>query len=181
MLTGTGEKGDIPTDHGLSHRTQDVNREIAEMSVPLAAPEIPFWKQKTLAEMTASEWESLCDGCGKCCLEKLEDCDSGEISHTNVACRLLNVDTCRCTRYEQRRRFVRDCVRLTPESVRGLGWLPSTCAYRLLADGKDLPWWHYLVSGDRETVHSAGISVQGRAVPERRAGPLEHHIVTWPA
>lgn len=150
------------------------------MSVPSAVPELPFWKRKTLAEMTADEWESLCDGCGKCCLEKLEDHDTGKISHTNVACRLLNVHTCRCTRYEHRRQFVSDCVNLTPANVADLGWLPSTCAYRLLADGKDLPWWHYLVSGDRGLVHSIGISIRGRAVPEQRAGPLEHHIVTWP-
>lgn len=151
------------------------------MTVPSTAPEMPFWKRKTLAEMTAEEWESLCDGCGKCCLEKLEDPDSGEVSYTNVACRLLNVHTCRCSRYEQRHRFVRNCVGLTPESVPDLAWLPSTCAYRLLAEGRDLPWWHYLVSGNSETVHAVGASVQGRAIPEKRAGPLEHHIVTWPA
>ncbi len=151
------------------------------MSVPSTAPEIPFWKRKTLADMTAEEWESLCDGCGKCCLEKLEDDDSGAVSYTNVACRLLNVHTCRCARYEQRHRFVRNCVSLTPESVSDLAWLPSTCAYRVLAEGKDLPWWHYLVCGDGETVHAVGASVQGRVIPEKRAGPLEHHIVTWPA
>ena len=151
------------------------------MPVPLAASEPPFWKRKTLADMTADEWEALCDGCGKCCLEKLEDADSGAISYTNVACRLLNVHTCRCTRYAQRRRFVPNCVGLTADSVADLEWLPSTCAYRLLARGRELPWWHHLVSGDRETVHAVGASVRGRAVPEKRAGPLDHHIVTWSA
>jgi uncharacterized protein len=143
--------------------------------------ELPFWRRKSLAEMSHAEWESLCDGCGKCCLEKLEDAESGEISHTNVACRLLNVRTCRCTRYAERRRFVPNCEQLDPENVRRFQWLPSSCAYRLLAEGRELPWWHHLLSGDPELVHEIGMSVRGRAVPERRAGPLEHHIVTWPA
>jgi uncharacterized protein len=143
--------------------------------------EPPFWRRKSLAEMTPAEWESLCDGCGKCCLEKLEDAESGEISHTNVACRLLEIHTCRCSRYAERRRFVPNCEQLDPENVRRFQWLPSSCAYRLLAEGRELPWWHHLLSGDRELVHRVGASVRGRAVPERRAGPLEHHIVTWPA
>jgi uncharacterized cysteine cluster protein YcgN (CxxCxxCC family) len=143
--------------------------------------EPPFWRRKSLAEMTRAEWESLCDGCGKCCLEKLEDAESGEISHTNVACRLLDVRTCRCTRYAERHRFVPNCEQLDPENVRRFQWLPSSCAYRLLAEGGELPWWHHLLSGDPELVHRVGASVRGRAVPERRAGPLEHHIVTWPA
>ena len=139
-----------------------------------------FWEHKTLQQMTREEWESLCDGCGRCCLHKLEDEDTGEISHTNVACRLLNLGTCRCKDYAARRDHVPDCVQLTPEAVADLSWLPSTCAYRLLSEGKDLPWWHPLVSGDPGTVHTAGISVRGRAVAENRAGPLDHHIVTWP-
>ena len=147
-----------------------------------AAPaDAPFWRTKSLGEMTAAEWESLCDGCGKCCLEKLEDAESGEISHTNVACRLLNVRTCRCTRYAERRRFVPNCEQLDPDNVLRFRWLPSSCAYRLLSEGRDLPWWHPLVSGDPELVHRLGFSVRGRAVPERRAGPLDHHIVSWPA
>jgi uncharacterized protein len=145
---------------------------------PVAAP---FWKTKSLAEMTRAEWESLCDGCGKCCLEKLEDRRSGAISHTNVACRLLDVGTCRCSRYTERRRFVPNCEQLDAENVRRFDWLPSSCAYRLLAAGRDLPWWHHLVSGDPELVHRIGASVRGLAVPRHRAGPLEHHIVTWPA
>ncbi len=142
--------------------------------------EEPFWRRKTLAEKTRSEWESLCDGCAKCCLDKLQDDDTGEISYTEVACRLLGIGTCRCTDYANRKRFVPDCVVLTPRTVARLTWLPSTCAYRLISEGRDLEWWHPLVSGDPETVHRAGISVRGRAVPEAVAGDLEDHIVHWP-
>ena len=143
--------------------------------------EEPFWRRKTLAEMTRSEWESLCDGCAKCCLDKLEDDDTGEIQYTEVACRLLDLGTCRCTDYSNRTRFVPDCVVLTPRTVARLTWLPSSCAYRLISEGKDLEWWHPLVSGDPETVHRAGVSVRGRAVPEAVAGDLEDHVVRWPA
>lgn len=142
--------------------------------------DLPFWKTKTLTEMTLDEWERLCDGCGKCCLEKLEDRWTRCISYTEVACRLLDVDSCRCANYAQRRHYVPECEQLTPANVRKFNWLPSTCAYRLLARGEELPDWHPLVSGDPETVHRAGMSVRGRAVPKRRAGRLEHHIVTWP-
>ncbi len=142
--------------------------------------EEPFWRRKTLAEMTRSEWESLCDGCAKCCLDKLEDEDTSEIQYTNVACRLLDLGTCRCTDYANRKRFVPDCVVLTARTVARLKWLPSTCAYRLVSEGKDLEWWHPLVSGDPETVHRAGISVRGRAVPEAVAGDLEDYVVRWP-
>ena len=131
--------------------------------------------------MTPSEWESLCDGCGKCCLHKLQYEDNDEVVYTNVACRLLDVKSCQCSKYAERKRFVPDCVRLEPDKVAALTWMPSTCAYRLLSEGKDLAWWHPLVSGDPETVHVAGQSVRGRAIPERKAGPLENHLVTWPA
>ncbi len=159
----------------------------AEPCPTKSAPELElelepeYWKRRPLAEMSRAEWEGLCDGCGKCCLEKLEDADTGEISHTNVACRLLDVGTCRCTRYAERRRYVPNCEALTAEKILSLSWLPSTCAYRLLAKGEDLPDWHHLISGDPELVHRVGASVRGRAIPEVRAGPLEHHIVTWPA
>lgn len=141
----------------------------------------PFWRTKSLEEMTAEEWESLCDRCARCCLVKLEDEDTGAVDYTNIACRLLDHGKCECTRYPQRLSLVPDCVSLTPETVRGTTWLPSTCAYRLLAEGRELPWWHPLVSGDPETVHMAGISVRGRIVAEDRAGDPEDHIVDWPA
>lgn len=141
---------------------------------------VPFWQTKTLEAMTPEEWESLCDGCGRCCLHKLRFEETNDLGFTNVACRLLDLDTCRCTKYETRRRYVPDCVSLTPAEIRSIDWLPPSCAYRLVAEGKPLAWWHPLVSGTPETVHQAGISVRGRAVGERVAGPLEHHIVDWP-
>ena len=139
----------------------------------------PFWKTKTMSEMTPEEWESLCDGCGKCCVHKLEDWDTGEVSYTNVACRLLDLGSCRCGDYPNRKRFVPDCLILSVNAVEEMDWLPETCAYRVVADGKDLAWWHPLVSGDPETVHQAGISVRGRVISERRAGDLTDHIVDW--
>jgi len=140
----------------------------------------PFWKTKRLSQMSRAEWESLCDGCGRCCLHKLRYEDTAALAYTNVACRLLDLNTCQCGDYENRRRRVPDCVQLTPQAMREIDWLPPSCAYRRVAEGKDLLWWHPLVSGDAETVHTAGISVRGRAVSEKRAGPLEHHIVDWP-
>ncbi len=131
--------------------------------------ELPFWKTKKLSEMTHDEWESLCDGCGQCCLHKFEDEDTGEIYHTRVACRLLDLKTTRCKDYRRRKHIVAECLVLTPDLVGRLKWLPSTCAYRLLAEGKDLPDWHPLVSGDRETVHRAGISVRDWAISEKEA------------
>ena len=140
----------------------------------------PFWKRKTLDEMSVEEWESLCDGCGRCCLIKLEDEDTGEIVHTRAACRLLNLRTCRCGDYAGRFAKVPDCVSLTPDGARDLAWLPETCAYRLVARGEDLPWWHPLVSGDAETVHEAGISVRGIAVSEKRVrGRYERYLLKW--
>lgn len=140
----------------------------------------PFWKTVPLARMTTEQWESLCDGCGRCCLHKLRDEDTEELSFTDVSCRLLDTTTCRCRKYPTRRDFVPDCVSLTPDTLAEIDWLPPSCAYRRLQEGKDLAWWHPLVSGTPETVHTAGVSVRGRAVDERRAGMLEHHIVEWP-
>ncbi|MEZ5923902.1 MAG: YcgN family cysteine cluster protein [Hyphomicrobiaceae bacterium] len=120
----------------------------------------PFWQVKPLAEMTAGEWESLCDGCGRCCTVKLEDEDTGEIHQTRLACKLLDIGSCRCKDYPSRHKKVHDCVALTPENVLSLKWLPRTCAYVLVAEGKPLQWWHHLVSGDPESVHAAGISVR---------------------
>lgn len=143
----------------------------------------PFWRRKALAEMTQGEWESLCDGCGRCCLNKLEDEDTGRLYYTDVGCRLLDAQSCRCRDYANRSSQVDDCVRLRPDNVSDLGWLPPTCAYRLVAAGRDLYWWHPLVSGDPETVHAAGISVRGRVsaleteIPDK---DLEDHIVSWP-
>jgi hypothetical protein len=137
----------------------------------------PFWRRKRLTEMTAEEWESLCDGCGKCCLHKLEDEDSGELYYTNVACHLLELRSCRCRRYAERERWVPDCVRVTPANIATLAWMPATCAYRLLFEGKDLPAWHPLVSGDPESVHAAGVSVRGWAVSERDVADFEEHIL----
>ena len=139
-----------------------------------------FWERYSLKELRRAEWEALCDGCGKCCLHKLEDEETGKIYRTNVACRLLNIETCRCADYEHRRKWVPDCVKLTAARMRTIDWLPPTCGYRLIAEGKDLAWWHPLVSGDPDTVHQAGISVRGRALRERDAGDLEDHCVQWP-
>ncbi|MGH7153224.1 MAG: YcgN family cysteine cluster protein [Acetobacteraceae bacterium] len=140
----------------------------------------PFWQTKTLEQMTKEEWESLCDGCGRCCLHKLRDETTQALAFTNVACHLLDCDLCRCRDYPNRSRRVPDCVSLTPATVREVDWLPPSCAYRRLAEGKDLAWWHPLVSGDPETVHRAGVSVRGRVLSERHAGPLELHITDWP-
>jgi uncharacterized protein len=133
----------------------------------------PFWKTKTLAQMTRGEWESLCDGCARCCLVRLEDEDTGEIATTDVVCRLLDTGTCRCTDYKNRARLVPDCLVLKPEMISNLGWLPASCAYRVLSEGGDLAWWHPLVSGSPETVHEAGISVRGRCVRETDVPPEE--------
>lgn len=141
--------------------------------------ETPFWQRKRLADMTPAEWESLCDGCGLCCLHKIMDEDSNDIAVTDVACRLLDLDTCRCSDYPNRRRHVPDCVHLTPETTANLNWLPSTCAYRLVDQGRDLFDWHPLVSGDPETVHRAGISARGAAVSEDDVDDLEDHVQAW--
>ena len=147
-----------------------------------ASAKIPFWRAKTLEEMSGAEWEALCDGCARCCLNKLEDAETGAIEWTNVACRMLDEGACRCRDYDNRCKSVPDCVPLTPDSVRILTWLPPTCAYRLIGEGRELYWWHYLVSGDRDTVYQAGISVRGRTVAENDVPveDLEEFIVDWP-
>ncbi|OLP57980.1 hypothetical protein BJF93_14230 [Xaviernesmea oryzae] len=142
----------------------------------------PFWKVKSLEEMTGAEWESLCDGCGLCCLNKLEDWDTGEIVWTEIRCTLLDGQSCRCRDYPNRQATVPDCIQLTPEEVRTLTWLPPTCGYRKVRDGEDLSWWHPLVSGDPETVHQAGISARGRTLLEDDIDidDFEDHVVDWP-
>src|SRR6476660_3153397 len=145
--------------------------------------DIPFWRRKTLTQLTQQEWESLCDGCGRCCLNKLEDEETGRIYFTDVGCRLLDAETWRCADYEHRLTKVPDCLQLTPENVGELNWLPPTCGYRLVAQGKDLYWWHPLVSGDPETVHIAGVSVRGRVSKSETEVPedqLEDYLVSWP-
>ena len=142
-------------------------------------PEPPFWRTKTLAELDATEWEALCDGCGRCCLLKLEDEDTGVVHDTRLACRLLDIGACRCKDYANRHAKVPDCVRIDAQSVPTLRWLPATCAYRLVAEGQDLAWWHPLVSGSPETVHQAGISVRGFARSEVGVSgrDLERYII----
>ncbi len=132
--------------------------------------------------MTEAEWEALCDGCGRCCLNKLEDEASGEIFWTNIACILLDREACRCKDYANRHCTVPDCLPLTPESLPAMTWLPPTCAYRLVSENRPLYWWHHLVSGSAESVHDAGISVRGRTICETglTAADFEDFIVEWP-
>lgn len=140
-----------------------------------------FWKTRSLDELTTEQWESLCDGCGQCCLVKLEDADSGDVFYTDVVCYLLDQDACRCGDYKQRCILVPDCVKLTPDNLQDLSWMPVDCAYRRLAEGRELAWWHPLVSGSFATVHESGASVKGKAICETEVdiNDLEEHIVDW--
>jgi uncharacterized protein len=150
----------------------------------LAKPEDqPFWRVKTLDEMSEPEWESLCDGCARCCLVKLEDEDTSEIHYTDIACKLLDAPSCQCRDYPNRQAQVHDCVKLTPKAVRELKWLPATCAYRRLNEGRGLAWWHPLVSGRAETVAEAGVSARGRIYASEADLDSElwaERVVVWP-
>ena len=143
----------------------------------------PFWQTKTLEQMNQQEWESLCDGCGRCCLNKLQEEGSDRTYYTNVGCKLLDQQACRCTDYANRSAKVKDCVTLSSRNITRITWLPPTCGYRLVSEGKDLYWWHPLISGDPNTVHEAGVSVRDRVFGTEDEIPdeeLEDHIVQWP-
>ncbi len=146
---------------------------------PLSQPN--FWETKSLSELTPAEWEALCDGCARCCLNKLMDDQTSEVFYTDVACRFLDIGACRCRAYANRFALVPDCVHLTPDMIRSCHWLPSTCAYRLVADGRPLPTWHPLVTGRRDSPHRAGMSLRDHAISEDTVPPdeLTEHIVGW--
>ena len=142
-----------------------------------------FWETVPMDRMNRAEWEALCDGCGKCCLNKLEDEETGEVALTRLACRLLDDESCLCSQYPIRHQFVPECVVLTPKTLRdNLYWLPQTCAYRLVVEGRPLYPWHPLISGEPETVHAAGVSVRGLTIPEFEVGEddWEDHIIEEP-
>ena len=143
--------------------------------------EKPFWQTVKLADMTAAQWEAVCDGCAKCCLVKLQDEDSGEIVFTDIVCNLLDQQTCRCAHYQERTKLVPDCVKLTKDNLDKIDFMPPSCAYRLLHEGKDLPQWHPLVSGHADSVVEAGMSVKGRVIAEMAFdGDSEDRVVDWP-
>lgn len=147
-------------------------------------PPQPFWQTKSLDQMTNAEWESLCDGCGKCCLLKVEYEDTGEIQSTSVACKLLDLESCQCSNYPRRRAHVPDCIDLkTVPNLLALSWLPQTCAYRLIANGEDLADWHPLVSGAPDSVHEAGVSVRFKVISEDDLSNIDEelpgYVVDW--
>lgn len=140
----------------------------------------PFWKTKSLAQMSEQEWESLCDGCAKCCLNKVIDDETDELFFTNVACELLNTKSCQCSNYPNRFKLVPDCFKVTLANRDSFSWLPASCAYRLLDEDKDLPSWHPLITGSQKEMHALGQSVRGKVISEKDAGDLEDHVVYWP-
>ena len=142
---------------------------------------LPFWESKTLSEMTKTEWESLCDGCAKCCLHKLENEDSGKVEYTRVVCSYLNEKKCRCSVYGKRQRLVPDCVTLTPENLDDLSWMPGTCAYRLLHEGKPIPIWHPLITGNRDAMIASDNTVTGKVISEDfvHEEGFHEHIIHW--
>lgn len=141
----------------------------------------PFWQTTSLADMDDAQWEAVCDGCAKCCLVKLQDEDTGELAFTNLACRQLDLGTCRCKTYDQRTEIVSDCVKLTKDNLAQIDFMPPSCAYRLLNEGQPLPDWHPLLSGTPDSVVAAGMSVHGRVIPEGDGDEdVENHVVVWP-
>ena len=140
-----------------------------------------WWQTKSLAEMSEPEWESLCDGCGKCCLVKLQDYDNDDIYFTNVTCELLDTESCQCSDYAGRHAIVTDCIKLDRNNINEISWLPQSCSYRLLDAGLPLPEWHHLRSGDRQTLHSYGASLRGKVISERfvHDDDIEDHIIKW--
>lgn len=157
----------LPPDHGISSCIGPRAREVTLNDSRHDSADQPFWTTKALEDLDDAEWEALCDGCGRCCLNKLEDDDTGEIHLTRLACRLLDLGTCRCSDYVNRKKRVPECVKIDAAAVRTVKWLPPTCAYRLVAEGRPLAWWHPLVCGTTEAVHDAGISVRDFARSER--------------
>lgn len=163
----------------LDYRHSRRKRDAIADATPL---EDGYWRRKRLHEMSEREWEALCDNCGKCCVISVEDIDTGQLYLTDVSCKLFDTTTSRCSNYAERKKYVPDCVKLTPKNVAKLDWLPRTCAYRLVEEGRDLYWWHPLVSGDPETVHVAQASAKNRTRPEGRlkiAGLIKR-ITQWP-
>ena len=144
--------------------------------------EKPFWRVKKMKDMNKQEWESLCDNCGKCCCIRLEDEETGDIYITDVACKLFDAETCKCTSYASRSEKVSDCVKLTKDNIDKLQWMPRTCAYRLISEGKELPYYHHLVSGSSSTIHDEGMSVKNEVVSETIVSEDEQikRIVIWP-
>lgn len=140
-----------------------------------------YWRHLSLREMSKKQWEDLCDGCGKCCLIKLEDEENMVTEFTNIACQLLDEKTCRCKNYSKRHQIVRDCIKLTPKKVEALSWLPNTCSYRLIHEGKDLPSWHHLKTGNYQSIHKADASVKNKIVSELDVNEdcWEDFIVDW--
>ena len=138
-----------------------------------------FWKSKTLKQMTNDEWESLCDGCGKCCIHKLEDIDTGEISVSNVSCMYIDLKTCGCKDYKYSHKNVKDCIKLTPETINKINWLPNTCSYKLVLNNDDLPDWHHLISGDKNTIHERGMSVKNYSINEKDIKDVNEYILDW--
>lgn len=163
----------------LDYRHSRRKRDALADAAPL---EDGYWRRKKLTEMSEREWEALCDRCSKCCVISIEDVDTGTLFLTDVSCKLFDTKSCGCSDYENRKKYVPDCVKLTPKNVPKLDWLPSTCAYRLVSEGKDLYWWHPLVSGDDNTVHIAKASVRNKTRPEGRLqmSGLLKRITRWP-